>query len=81
MLALAYVGVALSTPLPDLPLPDLLPYLTAQAGSDAAQADTAQVNRAARCPQWASAGECVNNPLAVMKECPDSCEVRESAEV
>jgi len=24
-------------------------------------------------PDWADAGECVNNPLAVMKECPSSC--------
>ena len=26
-----------------------------------------------QCEIWAEAGECLNNPLAVMKECPDSC--------
>ena len=29
-----------------------------------------------QCEIWAEAGECINNPLAVMKECPDSCGVR-----
>ena len=28
-----------------------------------------------QCKIWADAGECLNNPLAVMKECPDSCGV------
>ena len=25
------------------------------------------------CPGWAADGECLNNPLAVMKECPEAC--------
>eukprot|EP00965_Chrysotila_dentata_P171127 5647362-Pleurochrysis_carterae.AAC.7 len=29
-----------------------------------------------QCSIWAEHGECLNNPLAVMKSCPDACGVR-----